>query len=88
MKFYRVLDPVRLLEQIGTMQDALWRHAVLRNGEINSGHRKLKLVPEVRFEVTTGSPSARNNNTDSKSSDIEERRTRKYHRIRELWKPT
>src|SRR5439155_13406196 len=28
---YRALDPVRLLRQLETLQDALWRHAVLKS---------------------------------------------------------
>jgi len=27
---YRALDPVRLLDQLETLQEALWRHALFR----------------------------------------------------------
>lgn len=79
---YRILDPVRLLEQIGTLQDALWRHAVLRNSEMTSEHRDVKSAPEVIFRINTGSLPTRYGEADGA-----ERRPRKYHRTKEPRKP-
>ena len=81
-EIYRILDPVRLLEQIGTLQDALWRHAVLRNGEITSVPREVKTAPEVMFKINTVSLSVRDGDTADG-----ERKTRKYHRTKEPRKP-
>ncbi|MEM5785829.1 MAG: transposase family protein, partial [Syntrophobacteraceae bacterium] len=81
-EIYKILDPVRLLEQIGTLQDALWRHAVLRNGEMTSANREMRSAPEVIFQINTGSPSARADDTDGG-----QRRKRKYHRTKEYRKP-
>jgi len=81
-EIYRILDPVRLLEQIGTLQDALWRHAVLRNGQITSVPREVKTAPEVMFKINTVSLSVRDGDTADG-----ERKTRKYHRTKEPRKP-
>jgi hypothetical protein len=81
-EIYRILDPVRLLEQIGTLQDALWRHAVLRNGEITSVPREVQTASEVMFKINTVSLSVRDGDTAGG-----ERKTRKYHRTKEPRKP-
>lgn len=53
---YKVLDPVRVLEQIGTLRDALWRHAILRNGEMTLVP-PAELALQVKFQINAGSPS-------------------------------
>jgi hypothetical protein len=51
---YQALDPVRLLRQLETLQDALWRHAVYRTHgtQVGYAHARAELV-DVTFEVTT-----------------------------------
>jgi hypothetical protein len=45
---FQALDPVRLLQQIEAMQDALWKHAVLPT-ESSEKHPETGSQPEVRF---------------------------------------
>jgi len=51
---YQALDPVRLLRQLETLQDALWRHAVYRTHgtQVGYAHPRAELV-DVGFDVTT-----------------------------------
>jgi hypothetical protein len=54
---HNALDPVRLLGQIGTLQDALWRHAVISKpmSPSDSDETKSSAVPTpVRFLAATG----------------------------------
>ena len=50
--FYQTLDPIELLRQIRIMQDALWKHAVLRRGEPPPEGNDTVQLPEIRFEQT------------------------------------
>jgi len=83
-EMYKVLDPVQLLQQIGTLQDALWRHAVLRNGNAPTHNHAAEVVPEIRFEVNQADSSARNDAGGTALADLEKNRTRKYHRTTEI----
>jgi hypothetical protein len=47
---YNSLDPLRLLRQIETLQDALWRHAVLPKAD-QAGAPASPGLPEVRFQA-------------------------------------
>jgi hypothetical protein len=51
---YRALDPVRLLHQLETLQDALWRHAVYRTHgtQVGYAHPRSELI-DVTFKATT-----------------------------------
>ena len=75
-EMYKVLDPVQLLQQIGTLQDALWRHAVLRNRDAPALNYSAEATPEIRFRVSETA-------SDAEPADLEEKRTRKYHRAKE-----
>ncbi len=44
---FTALDPTRLLEQIGWLQDALWQHAIVRTSTTTDQRRE----PPVRFAV-------------------------------------
>ena len=85
-KIYEVLDPVRLLKQIGTLQDALWRHAVLRNGQPHSPNCDESLVSKMKLEFETDSSST-NDGKAGGGVNVEGRGARKYHRTREPRKP-
>ena len=50
--FYQSLDPIELLRQIRIMQDALWKHAVLRRGEAPPDGNDTVRLPKIRFEQT------------------------------------
>lgn len=82
-EIYKVLDPVQLLQQIGTLQDALWRHAVLRNGNAPAPNRAVGAIPEIRFEMSEGDSSARNCAAPPVLTDHEGSERRKYRRTRE-----
>jgi hypothetical protein len=45
---FQALDPVRLLRQIETLQNALWKHAVLPTTDSSSRHREIEM-PELQF---------------------------------------
>lgn len=82
---FQALDPVRLLRQIETLQDALWKHAVLPTADSSDQYRETETRPELRFtasdcgghlgenaQVIMGNPLTRPG----------ERRKRKYHRTK------
>jgi hypothetical protein len=74
---YTALDPVRLLQQIQTLQDALWQHAVLQ--ETTETDREVK--PEVHFEAGTCGLSEDSERVSGNSLiDPETRDKRKYRR--------
>ena len=50
---YRALDPVRLLSQLQTLQDALWRHGV-KGGTL--GETDQEAATTVRFGVNADQP--------------------------------
>lgn len=53
-RIYRALDPVRLLRQLETLQDALWRHAVYRTHgtPVGYAHPRSELI-DVTFKAST-----------------------------------
>ncbi len=70
---YRGLDPVLLLRQIGILQEALWRHAVL--GGVSAPHTDgaaMQDTSTVRFDPSAGAPA------DGTAPEGSVRR--KYHR--------
>jgi hypothetical protein len=78
---FQALDPVRLLRQIESLQDALWKHAVLPTTE-SAKPTESEIQPEVRFTAT-----ACGGHLDEKSLNFSltcpsERRKRKYHRTK------
>jgi len=78
---HQAIDPVRLLEQIGTLQDALWRHAVLPPPAINTDGED---NPEVCFKgIFDG--SAETENLSPIMDDVfkpETRTKRKYRKTK------
>ncbi|MCG7853317.1 MAG: hypothetical protein MIO92_12415, partial [Methanosarcinaceae archaeon] len=82
---HQAIDPVRLLEQIGTLQDALWRHAVLPPPAKNTDSAD---NPEVCFKGIFES-SAENENS-SHIDDVfkpETRTKRKYRKTKKTRVP-
>jgi hypothetical protein len=80
---YQTLDPVRLLKQIKTLQDALWKHAILpKQPHQPQDPDKKNIISELHFHVadcTTGS-SIQGNCSDKLVVDFEESRKRKYRK--------
>jgi len=81
---YQALDPVELLRQIRVLQDALWKHAVLRIGDHPPEKDGTVQLPEIRFEPTA-------QNGMKKVSDTFpitlEQQKRKYRRTKALRAP-
>ncbi len=79
---FQALDPVRLLRQIETMQDALWKHAVLPT-ESSEKHPETGTQPEVRFTATACSSHVDEKFLENPALTFPgERRKRKYHRTK------
>jgi len=77
----QAIDPVRLLKQIGTLQDALWRHAILPPPAKNTNCED---NPQVCFKGIFKS-SAENENSSPIMHDVfkpETRTKRKYRKTR------
>jgi hypothetical protein len=76
---YRALDPVRLLRQLETLQDALWRHAVFRTPP-----REPSIAgpgAAVRFDVSACGLGGEGPLADAGTGlSVGERRRRKYRR--------
>jgi len=94
-RVFRTLDPVRLLQQIQTLQDALWRHAVQTELQTANGHSN-PISAHITFDVQACMPAVTlaSNGGDSSltvinSSDktTETLRKRKYRRTRKPRKP-
>jgi len=75
---YAALDPVRLLRQLETLQDALWRHAVIDAPTNSSGSAETKPMA-VRFQISE--PGAEH------SVPSITPRERKYRRTPKPWVP-
>jgi hypothetical protein len=78
---YGALDPVQLLRQVETLQDALWRQAESLTGResdgVNGGNTALPAIEPVRFEVSAavaGAGAVTNNVHETQA------RPRKYMR--------
>ena len=75
---HQAIDPVRLLEQIGTLQDALWRHAVLPTPAKNTDCVD---NPEVCFKgIFDGSAETENSNSIMDDVFKPETRTKRKYR--------
>lgn len=84
---FHVLDPVRLLQQVEALQDALWQHAV----QVASAPVSAQPVP---FDLTACLPTAEAaldddtlNLTLPTSETTPDRSKRKYHRVQLTVKP-
>lgn len=95
---YHALDPVRLLQQITTLQDALWQHAVFRTPAATRPDAAPERPPDVRFSAgacglgaDTATPAARSGGVDapgiSALGALAERPKRKYHRTKLFQRP-
>ena len=81
---YQALDPVELLRQIGVLQDALWKHAVLQKGGHSDKDGTVGL-PAIQFEHVRRDLSARNGMKDIPKivpDNLQEVQKRKYRRTK------
>jgi hypothetical protein len=82
---FQALDPVRLLRQIETLQDALWKYAVLPTTETSEKHPETETQPEVRFTANAcGSHLGEQSLQNPALTFPGERKKRKYHRTKPL----
>jgi hypothetical protein len=77
---YQALDPIRLLQQLQTLQDAVWRHAVFRATPPPASE------PDVRFHASACGPSATPVAPDPLLMPGAHT-TRKYHRTKKAQGP-
>ncbi|MCP4165346.1 MAG: transposase family protein [Chloroflexi bacterium] len=92
---FHALDPVRLLRQIQTLQDALWRHAIQLPPTNTIETTPVLLSAQVSFDPSACMPSHNanvpDNDVDFPDLSAEERtsglRKRKYHRKQKLPQP-
>lgn len=80
---YEALDPVELLRQIRVMQDALWKHAVLRVGEPAPAPQQPASLSSIRFESPVRTRAVQKDTTE----DHSEQQKRNYHRVKKLHAP-
>ena len=81
---YHALDPVELLRQIGVLQDALWKHAVLQKGGHSNKDGTIGL-PAIRFEHARRNLTALNGTEDIPEIvpvNLQEVQKRKYRRTK------
>lgn len=87
---YEALDPVRLLQQIVTLQNALWKHAVLRNADNLAENVPNERMTELQFKVSAcglfEEDSANNVDKVLLPSPTESRK-RKYRKEKQLRSP-
>jgi hypothetical protein len=82
---FQALDPVRLLRQIETLQDALWKYAVLPTTETSEKHPETETQPEVRFTANAcGSHLGEQFLQNPSQTFPGDRKKRKYHRTKPL----
>jgi hypothetical protein len=84
---YQALDPVELLRQIRILQDALWKHAVLRTGDLPPEKNGTVCLPDIQFERAALNLSAQNerksiSRTVSNNLDQQKRKYRRTKAIR------
>jgi hypothetical protein len=77
---YQALDPVVLLRQIEVLQDALWRHAIVRTSAIELAGTEAPSPDAARFDVTARGPSNGAAPVEDDGSAGNDRSRRKYHR--------
>lgn len=80
---YEALDPVELLRQIRVMQDALWKHAVLRVGEQSPAPQRPALLSPIRFESPVRKRAVQKDTPEGHS----EQQKRNYHRVKKAHVP-
>lgn len=80
---YHALDPVELLRQIRILQDALWKHAVLRTGDPPPVNNDTVCLPEIQFERAPMKLSAQNISENiSRTVPNFDQQKRKYRRTK------
>jgi len=95
---YQALDPIRLLQQIAALQDALWQHAIVGAPAAPPATGGALAPPEIRFSPMGCGVGASPAATDTRpgaapppSQDIlpalAERPKRKYHRTKRAQEP-
>ena len=95
-KVYQSLDPVRLLQQIVVLQDALWQMAVLRTPTSPAAEQTPTIFTETRFNraacglgaEAAGDASPASADTKTAAPSVTgEHRSRRYHRTKQLQGP-
>jgi hypothetical protein len=85
------LDPVRLLQQLRVLQDALWRHAVQRTGNSKATVVALVRGPAIRFDATgclaAGSATTSDDRVDLRPPSAEAVATDRRRRYRQTTVP-
>jgi hypothetical protein len=84
---YQALDPVELLRQIRIMQDALWKHAILRTGDPAPEKSDTVRLSKVQFEETTLSIPAKSKKMSRSVPVSSEQQKRKYRRTKAIQAP-
>jgi len=88
---YEALDPVRLLQQIQVLQDALWRHAVQRTPDALCETEQAESEQEVSFEPLLcgipGDSGQRRIVVKPSLQSLEKAGKRKYHRSKQPRSP-
>lgn len=87
---FQALDPVRLLRQIETLQDALWKHAALPNADRSEQQHETGLRTELRFTVSACGSQLGENAQTIMSNPLTrpgERKKRRYHRVKPPRRP-
>jgi hypothetical protein len=91
---FHALDPVRLLQQIETLQDALWRHAVREATGSSADANPQPTVQPVRFNLTVCLPGDESGVDDNElrltpptGETTSQGQKRKYHRVQKELAP-
>lgn len=86
---FQTLDPVRLLQQIQALQDALWRHALPATPTTASGSSPQAAAQHVRFDLQACLPGGDDNDRDltSTAETIVGVQKRKYRRTQKSLGP-
>jgi hypothetical protein len=81
---YHSLDPIELLRQIRIMQDALWKHAVLRRGDTPPEEKDTVRLPKIRFEFTEQNIAAQDQPKKTSCTALNDfdQQKRKYRRAK------
>ena len=84
-RIFEALDPVRLLKQIQSLQDALWKHAIAAphsrtEGEAKLGDEAVRFDPRACIPSGSGSIDGEVSLTPPTPVTMQETRRRKYHR--------
>lgn len=79
---YTTLDPVQLLEQIKSLQDALWKHAIIPDQPYQTQNTAKTIISELHFQASSckRAPSLKDSCTDQLFVDFVKNKKRKYRK--------